>query len=145
MAAISTTECISDLAAEQRQVSLELAAPQLDGYEVLELIGEGTYGEVWRARETQTGVIVAIKRFREQPSEQCCAEVEHLAKLSSVRGIVALRKVHLQSEPFCYVMEHLPGGTLAALLRRDGPRDFRDAWEKFRRLVEAMCYVHKDG
>src|SRR4029453_7146505 len=32
-----------DLAEEQRLASLELAAPRLDGYEVLELIGEGTY------------------------------------------------------------------------------------------------------
>ena len=139
------TDITSDLASLQRQASLELAAPQLDGYEIIELIGEGTYGEVWLARETQTGVTVAIKRLRQQPSEQCCQEAEHLAKLNTVRGIVALREVHLQSEPYCYVMEHLPGGTLAELLRRSGKLPFQDAWQKFRRMAEALCYVHRDG
>jgi serine/threonine protein kinase/phosphoribosylformylglycinamidine (FGAM) synthase-like amidotransferase family enzyme len=145
MSVISTTDPTFDLVAEQRQASLELAAPRLDGYETLELIGEGTYGEVWRATETQTSVIVAIKRLRQQPSEQCCQETEHLAKLNSVRGIVALRKVHLNAEPYCYVMEHLPGGTLTGLIARDKKLAFQDAWDKFRRMVEALCYVHRDG
>jgi serine/threonine protein kinase len=129
----------------QCEASLEYAAPQLEGYEIIELIGEGSYGAVWLARETETGVRVAIKRFRRRPDAKCCAEVEHLAKLNAVRGIVALRKVHLHAEPYCYVMEHLPGGTLADLMRREGPRGFQDAWEKFKQLVEALRDVHREG
>ena len=105
----------------QRVASLELAAPRLEGYEIIELIGEGTYGEVWLARETQTSVIVAIRATSAISRTRSVAqEVEHLARLSAVRGIVALRKVHLHAEPYCYVMEHMPGGTLADLMRREG-------------------------
>jgi|GEM_PF-5348348 len=134
-----------DLAEEQRLASLELAAPRLDGYDVLELIGEGTYGDVWKARDISSGVIVAIKRLRRQPDAQSCAEVEKLAHLSNVRGIVALRDVHLATEPYCYVMEHLDGGTLADLIRRERQLPFADAWRIFRQLNEALAYVHGEG
>ncbi|MCI0360371.1 MAG: serine/threonine protein kinase [Planctomycetaceae bacterium] len=134
-----------DLAEGQRLASLELAAPQLDGYEVLGLIGEGTYGDVWKARDQSSGVIVAIKRLRRQPDAQSCAEVEKLARLSSVRGIVTLRQVHLAAEPYCYVMEHLEGGTLGDLIRRERQLPFADAWRIYRQLNEALAYVHSEG
>ena len=134
-----------DLAEEQRLASLSLAAPHLDGYEIVELIGEGTYGDVWRARNTKSGVTVAIKRFRQQPDEVSCDEVKKLARLAPARGIVALYDVHLASEPYCYVMEHLSGGTLADLIRRRKQIPFAEAWRIFRHLIESLCYVHGEG
>ena len=132
-----------DLLEQQRLASLELAAPRRDGYEILELIGEGTYGNVWKARETQTGVTVAIKRLRRRPDEASCDEVKRLASLGAARGIIALREVHLDSEPYCYVMEYLGGGTLGDLTAEKGALPFREAWHIFRQLTEALCYVHK--
>ncbi|MDX1946831.1 MAG: protein kinase [Pirellulaceae bacterium] len=130
---------------EQRVASLALAAPHLEGYEVLELIGEGTYGNVWKAKEIQTGIIVAIKRLRRQPDEIACAEVEKLARLSATRGIVALRKVHLATEPYSFVMEYMEGGTLADLIRQRGPLPFPEAWRLFRQMIDALCYIHTEG
>lgn len=141
----STVGSDAELFEEQCKASLELAAPELAGYEVLKLIGEGSYGSVWRARDTATSAIVAIKRFHRQPSDQSCAEVEHLAKLSAARGIVSLWDVHLHSEPYCYVMEYMPGGTIADELRTSSTRPFPQAWAEFRQLIEALCYVHRDG
>jgi cyclin-dependent kinase 2 len=37
---------------------------QLDKYERLEKLGEGTYGVVYKARNTETGEFVAIKKIR---------------------------------------------------------------------------------
>lgn len=40
-----------------------------DKYEVLGRIGEGTFGEVHRARSLRTGELVAIKRVRLRDTE----------------------------------------------------------------------------
>lgn len=38
--------------------------PTVDQYEKLEKIGEGTYGKVYKARDKNTGKLVALKKTR---------------------------------------------------------------------------------
>lgn len=40
----------------------------IEQYEKLEKIGEGTYGKVYKARDRQTGQLVALKRTRLEAS-----------------------------------------------------------------------------
>jgi serine/threonine protein kinase len=41
-----------------------MQAAKIDRYEKLENIGEGTYGVVYKARDTQTGEICALKKIK---------------------------------------------------------------------------------
>lgn len=36
----------------------------MNRFRILELIGEGTYGKVFKAQERETGAVVAIKKFK---------------------------------------------------------------------------------
>lgn len=36
----------------------------MDKYRILQVIGEGTYGKVFKAQEKETGRVVAIKKFK---------------------------------------------------------------------------------
>src|SRR4051812_23229565 len=131
-------EAAVDEFAEQRQVSKQLAAPVLEGYEVVAYVGEGTYGDVWQARDLKSGTPVAIKRLRKQPDQKARAEVRLLAGLDEARGVVALKNIHLDSEPYCYVMEYIGGGTLADRLAERGKLPFGEAWRIFRELAVAL-------
>jgi serine/threonine protein kinase len=43
---------------------LALSTAAVDQYEKLEKIGEGTYGKVYKARDKNTGKLVALKKTR---------------------------------------------------------------------------------
>ena len=38
--------------------------PELEGYQFIELIGQGTFGDVWLAIQERTGQRVAVKMLR---------------------------------------------------------------------------------
>jgi serine/threonine protein kinase len=55
---------------------------RLGPYEIIESIGSGGMGEVWKARDTRLGRIVAIKKVREQHSERFKQEARSIAALN---------------------------------------------------------------
>jgi len=55
---------------------------KLGPYEILSSIGSGGMGEVWKARDTRLGRIVAIKKVREQHSERFKQEARSIAALN---------------------------------------------------------------
>ncbi|KAK2980250.1 hypothetical protein RJ640_008918, partial [Escallonia rubra] len=59
----------------------------VDCFEKLEQIGEGTYGQVYRAREIQTGEIVALKKIRMDNEKEGFP-------ITAIREIKILKKLH---------------------------------------------------
>jgi serine/threonine protein kinase len=55
---------------------------KLGPYEILESIGSGGMGEVWKALDTRLGRIVAIKKVKEQHSERFKQEARSIAALN---------------------------------------------------------------
>lgn len=60
----------------------------MENYEILEVIGEGTYGHVYKARHKPSNLVVAIKKFKDSESED-----EHVNK-TALREINALNSLN---------------------------------------------------
>jgi hypothetical protein len=140
------TEAQSE-AAQSRARALSRGAPSVPGYEVERLLGVGTYGEVWLARDTRTGSHVAIKFFSHGAGERwqfLLAEVQQLASLRADPGIVRLLDVCARHDPPYYVMDVAEGGSLAQKLAK-GPLPVEEAERIFARVVRTLAYVHSKG
>lgn len=84
-------------------------------WEILEQIGEGGAGHVFKVRHITTGEIGALKRLKNASRlDRFKAEVEAVRQLSHP-GIVKLLDANLDHEPFYAVYEFEPGGTIGDL------------------------------
>ena len=126
---------------------LSQGKPVIPGYDLDEKLGEGSYGEVWRAVEQRTGIEVAIKFLVHGAGlewQLLQAEVKQLALLHSDPGIVQLLDVEPEADPPYYVMEYVRQGSLSKRLDT-GPLPVPEALEIFRQMAEALAYVHAKG
>lgn len=119
-------------------------------YELLEKIGQGGMGVVYRARQHALDREVALKllaagpwasrefiqRFRREA--QSAARLEH-------PNIVAVYESGVQHELHFFSMRLVRGESLAALVARDGPRAPREAARLLLRIAEALDYAHRLG
>src|SRR3954451_8388933 len=107
-------------------------------YRLIEVLGEGAIGVVWRAHDESLGRDVAIKEIR-FPSgldddliislgARTLREARAAARLSHP-GIVTVHEVVHQDERPWIVMELIPGRTLAQVIKEDGPRPPRRVGE----------------
>lgn len=123
--------------------------PEIAGYEVLALIGEGGMGCVYRARQPGLQRTVAIKTIRAgrqaraDQLERFRAEAEAVARLRHPNIIQIYEVGTWQGQPY-FSMEYVAGGNLAQRLAR-GLVPPREAAEMVRALAGAMQHAHSCG
>jgi serine/threonine protein kinase len=132
------------------RVAPDLVGHALDGrYELLELIGEGTFGRVYRGFDRRLEREVAIKVIKpwwaEDPewAESFGREAQLLARVSDP-GIVQIYDVGEADEGRYYVTELVDGESLAALLRRGGRLSAWRAAEIAEHLCRALEHAHAE-
>ena len=91
---------------------------ELPGYEVLELVGFGGSGEVWRGRVAGTGEQVALKRLRAADAVARDRLRREAAVLSSIAGehVVRVRDLVQTATEAVLVMDYAAGGSLASVI-----------------------------
>jgi eukaryotic-like serine/threonine-protein kinase len=121
----------------------------LPGYAVEELVGFGGSGEVWRARDSSTGEVVALKRLRsDAPSGMSTEQLEReAALLATVRHdhIVALRSVVSTGDGLVLVLDYAQGGSLAAVLDVRGRLSAGEVVTIGAPLARALADIHARG
>ena len=123
--------------------------PSIAGYEVLDEIGRGGMGVVYRAWQMKLHRIVAIKMILHpdyagrDSFARFKIEAEAIARLHHPAIVQVYESGDHEGRPFL-ALEFVEGGSLTARLRQE-PLRAREAAELVETLAEAMHEVHQNG
>jgi serine/threonine protein kinase len=119
-------------------------------FELLEELGNGSFGTVFRARDTDLGRDVAIKVLRAgrfagaEDTERFLREARSAAQLQHP-GIVSLFEAGRTDDGVCYLVEELVAGVTLADRLRDGPFEPRAAARLVADVADALDTAHRLG
>jgi serine/threonine protein kinase/dienelactone hydrolase len=140
----------ASLSATQSAVSRRLGAgTKLGRYVIVEPLGAGGMGVVYRARDEKLERVVAIKLLApgvftgDEARRRFHKEALALAKLSHAH-IAAVYDVGEQEGVDYIVMECVPGESLATKLK-SGPLTVKDATSLIMQIAEALDEAHEQG
>ncbi|MDX1584979.1 MAG: serine/threonine-protein kinase, partial [Thermoanaerobaculia bacterium] len=122
---------------------------RLGPYEIVESIGAGGMGEVWRAKDTRLDREVAIKVLPTgfAKNEQFLQRFEREARaISSLNHphICTLFDVGVEEGAHYLVMELIEGESLADRLKK-GPLSLHDVLRYGRQIASALDAAHRQG
>ncbi len=129
--------------------TIEELAPHFPQLEILEFIGQGGMGAVYKARQKELDRIVALKilpqEIGETPgfSERFTREARALAKLNHP-GIVTIHEFGKTDGLFFFLMEYVDGLNLRGLLH-GGRISAREALAIVPQICDALQYAHDHG
>ncbi|WP_419994040.1 protein kinase domain-containing protein [Streptomyces boninensis] len=138
----------------------ERSGELVDGrYELIEPLGAGGMGEVWRARDTRLGREVAVKVFAPPPGTDEADRAEMLARFDrEARAVAALESPHVVAlhdhgtaeiggrDGTAYlVMALVRGRTLERVLKDDGRVPYEKALVWVEQICRALATAHAAG
>jgi serine/threonine-protein kinase len=122
----------------------------LGNFRILECLGSGGAGMIWKAEDVTLGRLVALKALRPElaadgeMAERFRAEARTLAKLSHP-NVASLYSLIEDEEGLFLVLEYVEGNTLAALLATSGPLPFDSAFALFHQVLDGVGHAHEAG
>jgi serine/threonine-protein kinase len=122
----------------------------LGSYVLLERLGEGGMGKVFKARHRRLGTVVALKVIRkERVANQAILrrfqrEVRAIAQLDHPNIIRALDADEVDGTPFL-VMEYVEGADLGGMVRKSGPLPLGQACDCIRQAALGLQHAHERG
>jgi WD40 repeat protein/DNA-binding SARP family transcriptional activator len=130
--------------------SLRATGATLKGYRLLERVGEGTFGVVWRATQPGTGREVAVKVARPALANDPAfirrfeVDAQRMARIEHPH-VVPLYDFWREPDGAYLVMRYLRGGTLRAVLDRAEALDEADARRIADQLAQGLAAAHARG
>lgn len=123
-----------------------------EDFQILELLGEGGYGCVYRAEEKYTSRQVAIKVTKElgqadrERYERAMREAKILGTLGTHENIVQVFRARFSTKGQLYiVMELLDGMDLGRHLKNSGSFGVLEGLVLLEKLCGALSYAHDEG
>jgi serine/threonine protein kinase/tetratricopeptide (TPR) repeat protein len=123
--------------------------PRLGQFELLETIGQGAFGTVYRARDVELDRVVAVKVPRldrtltPADADRFVREARHAARLSHPSIVPVYEVGHTETLPYI-VSAYVEGATLAEA-QAHRRLDFRGAAEVVAQVADALDHAHDQG
>ncbi|KAG0447354.1 hypothetical protein HPP92_028377 [Vanilla planifolia] len=119
----------------------------IENYHVLELVGEGSFGKVYKGRRKYTGRTVAMKFIlksgkSEKDIQNLRQEIEILRKLKH-ENIIEMLDAFESPQEFCVVTEFAQG-ELFEVLEDDKSLPEEQVQPIAKQLVRALYYLHSN-
>ncbi|HUQ59646.1 serine/threonine-protein kinase [Lentzea sp.] len=116
-----------------------------DRYTLLERIGSGAMGVVWRARDEVLAREVAVKQLVTGDHQRAMREARNAARLHHPHAIAVFDVVGSDDEEPWIVMEYLPSLSLSALISQRGPLKPAQAASIGAKVASALAAAHNAG
>ncbi|KAG7532596.1 Protein kinase domain [Arabidopsis thaliana x Arabidopsis arenosa] len=120
----------------------------MERYTLLKEVGDGTFGNVWRAVNKQTSEVVAIKRMKKKYfSWEECVNLREVKSLSRMNhpNIVKLKEVIRENDILYFVFEYMECNLYQ--LMKDRPKHFAESdirnW--CFQVFQGLSYMHQRG
>jgi eukaryotic-like serine/threonine-protein kinase len=123
---------------------------RLDRFELLQELGVGSFGQVFRARDVELDRTVAIKILRagrlatQEEVDRFVREARSAAQLKHP-GIVSIYGTGQTEDGTCYLVEEFVHGTTLAARLSAGRLGFRETAGLIVEMAEALDYAHQQG
>jgi serine/threonine protein kinase len=114
-------------------------------YTLLERIGSGAMGVVWRARDEVLAREVAVKQLVTGDHQRAMREARNAARLHHPHAIAVFDVVASDDEEPWIVMEYLPSHSLSALIAERGPLKPAQAASIGAKVASALAAAHAAG
>ena len=121
--------------------------PQVPGYTTDRLLGFGGAGEVWSATDDMTGARVALKILSLAPesAQRALRETTLLRRIEHPHVVRLRTVVQTDENSVVFVLDHAPGGSLAALVGARGALDPGEVVTILSPLAGALADLHARG
>ncbi|KAH9938147.1 Pkinase-domain-containing protein [Fomitopsis serialis] len=118
-------------------------------YDCLNQVGEGTFGQVWKARNTSSGIVVALKKIRMEAERDGfpVTAMREIKLLQSLRhdNIVSLYEMMVSNGSLFMVFEYMDHDLTGILSQTQFA--FTDAHLKSfcQQMLAGLAYLHRKG